>query len=87
MDREEGITPTTEYYSVCTFTYSGTLAAGKLIEIDGEDFTVVNNDTNGIGDFTGDFPVLFPGANCVTYTDSEAARTAIIDISRKERRI
>ncbi|MFA5379489.1 MAG: hypothetical protein WC455_27275, partial [Dehalococcoidia bacterium] len=63
-----------------TITFSGTLAAGKTLIIDGQRFTVLNDGVNAIGDFTGDFPILFPGVNLLKYTDSEGSRTIHIHV-------
>ncbi len=63
-----------------TITFSGTLAAGKTLIIDGQKFTILNDGVNAIGDFTGDFPILFPGVNLLKYTDSEGSRTVHIHV-------
>lgn len=67
-------------YASATFTFSGTLAAGKTLAIDGQRFTVVNDGVNAIGDFSGEFPVLYPGTNLVEYTDAEGSRTVTINV-------
>ena len=76
---------TTEIPATLTLTYTGTLAAGKVLVIDGNDLTVENDGTNDLAHFTGDFPFIFPGANTITYTDSAGARTMKITIIREER--
>ena len=63
-----------------TITFSGTLAAGKTLIIDGQEFTILNDGVNAIGDFAGEFPALFPGVNLLKYTDSGAGRTVHIRI-------
>jgi hypothetical protein len=68
-----------------TFTFSGTLVAGKTICIDGRDFTVKNGGVNAIADFTGDFPSIFPGTNEVVYTDDEGSRTVQIVVTKRDR--
>jgi len=78
---------TTEIPATLTFTYTGTLAAGKSLVIDGTDLTVENDGTNDLAHFTGDFPRIFPGANTITYTDSEGSRTMKISVTRNERSV
>ncbi|MFA5378902.1 MAG: hypothetical protein WC455_24325 [Dehalococcoidia bacterium] len=76
---------TTEIPVTLTFTYTGTLAAGKVLVIDGNDLTVENDGTNDLAHFTGDFPFIFPGTNTITYTDSAGSRTMKIAVIREER--
>lgn len=76
---------TTEIPITLTLTYTGTLAAGKTLVIDGNDLTVKNDGTNDLAHFTGDFPFIFPGANTITYTDSAGSRTMKIAVIREER--
>ena len=78
---------TTETPVTQTLTYSGTLAAGKALVIDGNDLTVKNDGTNDLAHFTGDFPRIFQGANTITYTDSEGSRTIKITVTREERSV
>jgi len=82
-----GAPVTAETGDTLTFTYSGTLAAGKTLVIDGNDLTVENDGTNDLAHFTGDFPRIFPGVNTITYTDSAGARTMHIHVTRDERSI
>jgi phage-related protein len=76
---------TTEIPITKTLTYTGTLAAGKTLVIDGNDLTVENDGTNDLAHFTGDFPYIFPGTNTITYTDSAGSRTMKITVIREER--
>jgi len=78
---------TTEIPSTLTLTYTGTLAVGKVLVIEGNDLTVKNDGTNDLAHFTGDFPRIFPGANTITYTDSAGARTMKITVIRNERSV
>lgn len=70
-----------------TITFTGTLAAGKTVCIDGRDFTVLNDGVNAIADFSGDFPTIWPGANTVLYEDSEGSRTVLVAVTKKDRSI
>ena len=70
-----------------TFTFSGTIAAGKTVCVDTRDYTVKNNGINAIASFTGDFPAMFPGANTVIYTDALGSRTVTITISKQDRKV
>jgi len=70
-----------------TFTFSGTLAAGKTLCIDTRDYTVKNDGVNAIADFTGDFPSIFTGTNWVVYTDSEGSRTVTLVVSKRDRKV
>lgn len=70
-----------------TFTFSGTLAAGKTLCIDKNDFTVKNDGANAMVGFTGDFPAMLPGENTVFYTDALGSRTVTIVVSKKDRSI
>jgi hypothetical protein len=70
-----------------TFTFTGTLAAGKTVCFDGRDFTVKNDGVNAIANFTGDFPSIFPGTNWVIYTDSEGSRTIRLVVSKRDRKV
>lgn len=75
---------------VLTMIFSGTVAAGKTVCIDGLLFTVKNAGANAIDDFTGDFPEIFPETCTVVYTDAEGAegeRTVKIRVSRRDRHI
>jgi hypothetical protein len=70
-----------------TFTFSGSLAAGKTLCINMRDFTVKNDGVNAIANFTGDFPSIFPGTNWVIYTDSEGSRTLRLVVSKRDRKV
>lgn len=78
---------TTETPVTQSLTFSGTLAAGKTLVIDGNVLTVENDGTNDLEHFTGDFPRIFPGANTITYTDSAESRTMKIAVIREERSV
>ena len=78
---------TTETPVTQSFTYSGPLAAGKVLVIDTNDLTVENDGTNDLAHFTGDFPCIFPGANTITYIDSAGSRTMNITVTREERSV
>ncbi len=82
-----GAPDTAEAGGTLTLTYSGTLEAGKVLVIDGNDLTVENDGTNDLAHFTGDFPRIFPGANTITYTDSAGTRTMKIAVIREERSV
>ena len=84
---QPGPPTTAETGDTLTLTYTGTLAAGKSLVIDGTDLTVENDGTNDLAHFTGDFPRVFPGANTITYTDSAGARTMKIAVIRNERSV
>jgi len=70
-----------------TFTFAGTLAAGKTICIDGRDFTVKNDGVNAIASFTGEFPSVFTGTNWVIYTDAEGSRTITLIVHKQDRKV
>jgi len=70
-----------------TFTFAGTLAAGKKLCIDTRDFTVKNDGVNAIASFTGEFPSIFTGTNWVIYTDSEGSRTVTLVVSKRDRKV
>lgn len=78
---------TTETPTLQSFTYSGTLAAGKTLIIDANDLTVENDGINDLAHFVGDFPLIGPGTNTITYTDSAGSRNVTIQVRRKERSV
>jgi phage-related protein len=82
---QPGAPATAETAGSLTLTYSGTLAAGKTLVIDGSSLTVENDGTNDMAHFVGDFPRIFPGANTIIYTDSAGSRTMKIAVIREER--
>lgn len=43
-----------------TLTYTGTIAAGQALVIDASDFTVENNGSDDIANYTGGFPLVDP---------------------------
>lgn len=73
--------------STITLTFSGTLAAGKTVCIDGDKFTVLNDGVNAIADFSGDFPAIWPGTNTIIYEDSEGSRTVLVAVTKKDRSV
>ena len=72
-------------HGTLTLVFAGTLAAGKTLIIDGEDFTALNDGTNAIKDLTGDFPEIFAGPNEVIYTDSESTRSVKVIVTKSDR--
>lgn len=70
-----------------TITFTGTLAAGQTVCINTRDYTVKNNGVNAIADFSGDFPLIFPGTNWVVYTDAEGSRTIRLVVSKRDRKV
>ena len=74
-------------YAEITFTFGGTLAAGKTVVVNTSDFTVLNDGVNAIASMTGDFPEIYPGTNQVIYTDSLGSRTVNITIVKKDRSV
>jgi hypothetical protein len=78
MDRADGITPTpARYVEPIEATFGGSLAAGKTVCIDGQDFSVLNDSVNAIGDFDGEFP-LVAAEGAIIYSDSETSRNVTI---------
>ena len=74
--------------SYITLTYSGTIAAGEILTIDGIEKTVDLDGVNTLKNFTGnDFPVVYPGTNNVGYEDSEVSRNLKISVIREEKHI
>jgi hypothetical protein len=74
-------------YKVLTMVYSGAVAIGERVCIDGEYFTVTLDGANAIQHFTGDFPEIMPDENSVSYEDSEGSRTVKVIVSRRDRHI
>jgi len=85
-DTETDATGQIRIYHEVSFTFTGTLAPGKTIVINGEDYTVVNDGVNAIAGFSGEFPRVFGGVNTLTYTDAEGARNATILVVKQDRR-
>ena len=73
-------------YHEVSFAFTGTLAAGKTIIIDGEKYTVLNDGVNAIADFSGDFPEVFPGTTLLTYEDTGVGRDITITVVKQDRR-
>jgi len=74
-------------YGTLTFTFSGSLAVGKTVCIDGRDFTVLNDGVNAIASFTGEFPIIAPNTSTITYTDALGVRTVAVTVTKKDRSI
>jgi|GEM_PF-2930346 len=70
-----------------TFIFSGTLAIGKTLCIDGRKFSVVNDGVNAIGSFSGEFPAIYQGTNTLVYTDSEGSRTVQLVVLKRDRKV
>ena len=74
--------------SYIEINYTGTLAAGEILTIDGVEKTVDLDDTNALKDYMGnDFPVVFPGVGNIGYEDSEGSRSIKISVIRSEKHI
>ena len=74
--------------SYIEISYTGTIAAGEILTIDGVEKTVDLDDTNALKDYTGnDFPVVFPGTGNIGYEDSEVSRNLKISVIREEKHI
>jgi hypothetical protein len=81
LDRDDGITPTPIHYvTPISLSFGGSLAAGKIVCINGQDFSVLNDGANAIGDFDGVFPQL-AAEGAVIYTDSETARNVTVAVT------
>jgi len=81
MDRDDGIIPTPAHYvTPVEFVFGGSLAASKTVCIDGQDFSVLNDGVNAIGDFDGTFPIL-AGPEDLTYSDSETSRDVTVAVT------
>lgn len=64
--------------------YRGTVAAGKVLEIDNrydtDDFEVLNDGVSDFEDFEGDFITLNPGNNTIKYTGTPGA---VVEITHR----
>lgn len=78
---------TTPVAPTLTMIYTGSLGAGETLEIDTDNFTVEKAGVSDIANFSGDFPLIGPGTNTITYTDSEGSRNVTIAVNRKERSV
>jgi len=78
---------TDKIYNVISMVFSGDLAVGERVCIDGIKYTVLLGGVNAIDKFTGNFPEIMSGDNTVTYTDSESARTVKVIVTRRDRSI
>lgn len=65
-------------------TYSGTIAAGKILCIDANDFSVLNDDVNDIANYDGEFPEIY-NTSIVVYEDSDGSRSLSVVITREDR--
>ena len=65
-------------------TYSGTIAAGKILCIDANDFSVLNDDVNDIANYDGEFPEVY-NTTMILYEDSEGSRSLDMTIYRSDR--
>lgn len=63
--------------------YSGDLAPGETLVIDFKHKTVTLDGVNVLKNFTSTFWNLLPGANTITYEDSEDSRTLLITITHR----
>lgn len=64
--------------------YSGTIAAGKILCIDANDFSVLNDGVNDIANYDGKFPEVY-NTTMIVYEDSDGSRTLDITIYRSDR--
>jgi len=81
MDRDDGITPAPiQYIPPVVGVFGGSVAPGKTVCIDGQDFSVLNDGVNAIGDFDGDFPQL-RHCGAAIYTDGETSRNVTMAIT------
>lgn len=74
-------------YQVISMVYSGTVAVGERVCIDGNNFTVTLDGANAIDKYDGDFPEIMAGDNDIVYSDSEGSRTVKVIVSRTDRKI
>ena len=65
-------------------TYTGTIAAGKILCIDANDFSVLNNGSNDIANYNGNFPEIY-NSTMILYEDSDGSRALSVVIMRKDR--
>lgn len=66
-------------------SYLGDLAAGETLVIDRAKRTVTLDGANVLKDMSGTFWDLLPGANIITYEDSEGSRTLLITVTYKDK--
>ena len=71
--------------------YAGDLAFGESIEFDTKNRTVTlhsrGSETNVIREMTGSFIEILSGVNRIQYNDDEAARTVLLEVTKKDRYI
>lgn len=67
-------------------TYTGTLAAGKVLVIDANYFSVLNDGANDIANYNGEFPQICCGT-VLLYEDSDGSRALSVDIDRSDRNL
>lgn len=65
-------------------TYTGTIAAGKILCIDANDFSVLNDGANDIANYDGEFPEIY-NTTIVVYEDSDGSRSLSVVITREDR--
>lgn len=70
---------------IAEMVYSGNLAPGTTVIIDGINNTITIAGANVRKDFNGVFPLLLPGENKIIYEDSEGSRTITIRIEKEDR--
>lgn len=66
-------------------SYLGDLAASETLVIDCAKKTATLDGTNVLKDMSGTFYDLLPGANTVTYEDSEGSRTLLITVTYEDK--
>lgn len=65
------ITPNVNIGSITVGDFTiNNLTAGKMVIVNTEDWTVLENGINKYGDFDGDFPTLEPGTNTITISNT-----------------
>ena len=65
-------------------SYTGTIAAGKILCIDANDFSVLNNGSNDIANYNGNFPEIY-NSTMILYEDSDGSRSLSVVITREDR--
>lgn len=70
-----------------SFNYNGDLAPGETVVVDAEKLEISKDGSPDYNNFDGDLIHLLPGANTITYTDSESGRTVEIEIIKADRHV
>ena len=65
-------------------SYTGTIAVGKILCIDANDFSVLNNGSNDIANYNGNFPEIY-NSTMILYEDSDGSRSLSVVITREDR--